>query len=202
MEAGMEYLGAMPYIARGRQNMTAMLMVRNDEARYGELTLLEFPRDQQVAGPAQVQAMIEQDPVIAPELSLLRQRGSQIDMGKLRVLPLDSTVLYVQPFFLSADENPIPEIWGIVASDGRSISLGQSLQGGGGGLRGGRRPRAPWGRAWQASHDAPGPAPGLQGTELWSPGAGPPGAGRGRLRAGDWAGYGRAWTELRELLEE
>jgi uncharacterized protein len=203
LEAGIEYLTAMPYIARGRQNMTAMLMVRNDEARYGELTLLEFPRDLQVAGPAQVQAMIEQDPVVAPELSLLRQRGSVIDMGKLRVLPLDSTVLYVQPFFLSAEENPIPEIWGIVASDGRSISLGPSLRVAMEGLAGRAPPAGSMGAGVAGQPgDAPGPAPGLQGTELW-----PRQAldllerAEARLRAGDWAGYGQVMTELRELLE-
>jgi uncharacterized protein len=198
MEDAVEYLGVIPFIARGRQNMTAILMVGNDEARYGEISLLEFPRDEQVPGPAQVQALIEQDPIIAPELSLLRQRGSTIDMGTLRVLPLDSTVLYVQPLFLSADESPIPELWGIVASDGRAIALGQSLQSAVAGLR------------------LPGPVRGLAPPE--DPAArGPVGAGFEtwprqalelleradvRLRAGDWAGYGRALDELRALLEE
>jgi uncharacterized protein len=202
MEDAVEYLGTIPYIARGRQNMTGILMVRNDEGHYGEITLLEFPRDQQVPGPAQVQALIEQDPIIAPELSLLRQRGSQIDMGKLRVLPLDSTVLYVQPLFLSADESPIPELWGIVASDGRAISLGQSLQSAVAGLRlpspvrgvtpdppspGVTPPRAPVGAAAEAWP--------RQALELLE-------RAEIRLRAGDWAGYGRAVEELRALLED
>jgi uncharacterized protein len=202
-EPGVEYVGVLPYIARGRQNMTALLMVRNDEVGYGDLTLLEFPRDQQVPGPAQVQAMIEQDPVIAPELSLLRQRGSHIDMGKLRVVPLDSTVIYVQPLFLSADENPIPEIWGIVASDGRGISLGRSLQAAVAGL--GQRPQPP---VTPTTGEGAGPDRG-------EPAIQPPGRDVGvwprealevleradaRLRAGDWAGYGRAMDELRQLL--
>jgi uncharacterized protein len=198
MEPGVEYLGAVPYIARGRQNMTALLLVRNDEPRYGELTLLEFPRDEQVPGPAQVQAMIEQDPVIAPELSLLRQRGSHIDMGKLRVLPLDSAVLYVQPFFLSADENPIPELWGIVVSDGRGISIGPSLQAAVAGLdRRARPPMAP---------DAPAREP-VRGLTVPEADRWPRQAleiierADNRLRAGDWAGYGRAMDELRALLE-
>jgi uncharacterized protein len=202
MEDGVEYLGAIPYIARGRQNMTGILMVRNDEARYGEITLLEFPRDQQVPGPVQVQALIEQDPIIAPELSLLRQRGSQIDMGKLRVLPLDSTVLYVQPLFLSADESPIPELWGIVASDGRSISIGQSLQSAVAGLRmpapvGGDSPGDDT-RAATAAPRAPTEAGAVwsrQALDLLE-------RAEVRLRAGDWTGYGRALDELRALLEE
>jgi uncharacterized protein len=193
-----EFIAAVPYIARGRQNMTAMLMVRNDEPRYGELTLLEFPRDQQVPGPAQIQAMIEQDPIIAPELSLLRQRGSTIDMGTLRVLPLDSSVLYVQPFFLSADLAAIPELWGIAASDGSNISLASTLQAAVAGLdllRPGE-PAAPAREPW--AHDTRIPLPGIpprRALDLLE-------QAEARLRAGDWAGYGRALQDLRRVLEE
>lgn len=191
VSGAVEYLGAIPYIARGRQNMTALLLARNDEAHYGELTLLEFPPDQQVPGPGQVQAMIEQDPIIAPQLSLLRQRGSHIDMGKLRVLPLDSAVLYVQPFFLSADENPIPELWGIVVSDGRNIAIGSSLRSAMAGLD----------LAVDAPTDVPSPV--LPALGVW-----PRQAldlldrAEARLRDGDWTGYGRALDELRALLED
>ncbi len=199
LEDRIEYLGALPYIARGRQNMTALLLVGNEEHQYGELTLLEFPVDQQVPGPGQVQAMIEQDPVIAPELSLLRQRGSRIEMGKLRVLPLDSMVLYVQPFFLSADENPIPEIWSIVVSDGRNISLGRSLQAAVEGLE--RSPRDFQERGQLVAPTLPG-EPSTAPAPMW-PGQALEILERAddRLRAGDWAGYGRAMDELRGLLQ-
>jgi uncharacterized protein len=198
--AGLEYVSAMPYIARGRQNMTAILVARNDAPAYGDLTLVEFPRDQQVPGPGQVQAMIEQDPIIAPELSLLRQRGSAVEMGKLRVLPLDSSVLYVQPIFLSADENPIPEIWGIVVSDGREVALGTSLAGAVGRLDLAARLV---GGVQVAEPDADRPPTTLPGMGTW-----PRQAldllerADQRLRTGDWAGYGRVMDELRALLEE
>jgi hypothetical protein len=184
-----EFLGAMPFIARARQNMTALLVVGNDGGRYGELTLYEFPRDQQIPGPGQVQAVIEQDPVIAPELSLLRQRGSNVNMGRVRIVPLDSTVLYVQPFFLSADENAIPELWRVVVSDGRNVAMGETLRGA------------------MAALELP-----LQAAEPRSTGPGPAARwprealelldrARDRLRAGDWSGYGEALAELRALLE-
>jgi uncharacterized membrane protein (UPF0182 family) len=187
------FLGAMPFIARGRQNMTALLTVRNDADRYGELALYEFPRDQQIPGPGQVQAVIEQDPVISPELSLLRQRGSGVNMGRVRVLPLDSSVLYVQPLFLSAEENPIPELWRVVVSDGRNVTMAQTL------------------RAAMAALELPmggqpppdRPVPGQTATPVRWPRQALDmlEAAQARLRAGDWAGYGRAMDELRALLE-
>ncbi len=187
-----EFLGAMPFIARARQNMTALLVVGNDGDRYGRLTLYEFPRDQQIPGPGQVQAVIEQDPVISPELSLLRQRGSGVNMGRVRVVPMDSSVLYIQPLFLSAEENPIPELWRVVVSDGRNVAMDPTLRGA------------------MAALELPLEARAAR--EGSSPEAGPSGRwprqaldlldrAQDRLRNGDWAGYGQALDQLRALLE-
>ncbi len=185
-----EFLAVIPFIARARQNMTAVLVARNDGEHYGELTLFELPRDQQIPGPGQVQAVIEQDPEISPELSLLRQRGSGVDMGRLRVVALDSSMVYIQPIFLSADENPIPELWRVVVSDGRTVRMGRTLQGA------------------LARLDLAEPTDPSAGAEPPRTGSGWPrealdllDRAGARLREGDWAGYGRTMEELRSLLE-
>ncbi len=188
-----EFLGLLPFIAQSRQNMTAVLFVRNDPTRYGSLGLVELPRDQQIPGPGQVQAMIEQDPVISPELSLLRQRGSGVDMGRMRVLPMDSAVLYIEPLFLSAEENPIPELWRMVVSDGRAVSMGRTLDDALAGL--GQAPQPSTGQPAAADSAAPAmgawPRQALDALDR----------AQERLRAGDWAGYGQALEELRRILE-
>ena len=198
---GAEYLTMLPFIARARQNMTAVLLARNDQERYGSLELLELPRDQQIPGPFQVQAMMEQDPEISAELSLLRQGGSDVDMGHLRVLPLDSTVLYVQPLFLSADDRPIPELHVVVVGDGMEVSMGSSLASAMAGLQlplpAGMAPDAREAGARETTTGAPaGAATDLsrQALQLMD-------RAEERLRAGDWAGYGRIMDELRSLLE-
>jgi uncharacterized membrane protein (UPF0182 family) len=192
METEAAYLAALPFIAQARQNMTAVLVARNDAARYGELTLFEFPRDQQIPGPGQVQAVMEQDPDISRDLSLLRQRGSGVDMGHLRVVALDSSVLYVQPLFLSAEENPIPELWRVVVSDGRNVVMGRTLDAAMAGLT------SATGGSEAVADPGPGAATGggwpREALDLLDR------AGE-RLRAGDWAGYGRTLEELRSLLE-
>lgn len=198
---GVDYLAMLPFIARARKNMTAMLVARNDADRYGELSLLELPRDQQVPGPDQVRTMIEQDEVIAPELSLVRQRGSGVDMGQMRVIPLDSTIVFVQPLFLSAEENPIPEIWNIVVSDGRRVAMAPGFAGALASLqlpvdarpmpRRGTTPRASGPTAETAE---PGEAWSQRAIDLLD-------RAEARLREGDWAGYGRMLDELRALLE-
>jgi uncharacterized membrane protein (UPF0182 family) len=166
--------------------MTAVLMARNAVEGYGELTLYEFPRDQQIPGPGQVQALIEQDAEISPELSLLRQRGSGVDVGQLRVVPMDSAVLYIQPLFLSADQNAIPELSRIVVSDGENVSMARTLRSAMAGLGPGSQPAQatpPVGRDWPE-----------EALNLLN-------EAESRLRAGDWEGYGRMLEELRSLLE-
>lgn len=194
LDEGVEYLTTLPFLARDRENMTAVLMARNDPQRYGELMLVEMPRDRQVPGPGQVQAMIEQDPVIAPELSLLRQRGSGVDMGHLRVVALDSTIVYVQPLFLSAEANAIPELWRVVVSDGQRITMAPSLHGA---LAALDLPAGARARPRRGTTPATAPA-----TSSWSRRAlDLLESAEARLREGDWAGYGQMLEELRRVLE-
>ncbi|HSJ14854.1 MAG TPA: UPF0182 family protein, partial [Longimicrobiales bacterium] len=113
---GPEFLAVLPFIARQRQNLTALLAARNDPPHYGELVLLELPRDEQIRGPGQVQSLIEQQPAISSQLSLWRQRGTSVDIGRLRIVPLDSTLLYVRPLFLTAanQEGAIPQLQRVI----------------------------------------------------------------------------------------
>jgi uncharacterized membrane protein (UPF0182 family) len=186
-----EFLLMLPFIAFDRQNMTALLVARNDPETYGRLMLLEFPRDRQVTGPRQVQSLLEQDPDISSQLALLRQKGSDVDYGRLRILPLDSAILYVQPIYLSAAGNSIPQLQLVIASDGSVVNMGVTLPEAIDGLYRGAPQEIvavaepverPVGAAW--------PREALVLMEE---------ADRA-LRAGDFAGFGERWQRLRELL--
>lgn len=187
-----EFVLMLPFIARDRQNMTALLAARNDPERYGDLVLLEFPRDRQVTGPRQVQSLLEQDPYISSTLALLRRELSGVDYGRLRIVPLDGALLYVQPIYLSAAGQSIPQLQLVIASDGRSVSMSKTLAEAIDGLYG----------------DAPQPATQqLEPIELGVPSASWPQAALmlfeeadRALRAGDWAGFGDRWRELSEQL--
>ncbi|MGH7481549.1 MAG: UPF0182 family protein [Longimicrobiales bacterium] len=200
-ESRPEYVLEIPLVAQGRQNMTALLLARNDPPHLGELVLLELPRDRQVPGPTQVQSVIEQDPRIAEQLSLWRRSGSDVDVGHLRIVPLDSAFLYVVPLYLSASESAIPQIGTIVVSDGYDVAMVQNVALA---LRALVEPGA------AVAPDAVAPLADVVAGENV---AGVPPAdvrqralelmrqAEERLRAGDFAGFGAAWEELRTLLE-
>lgn len=195
-----EFLAVLPFIARQRQNLTALLAARNDPPHYGELVLLELPRDEQIRGPGQVQSLIEQQPAISSQLSLWRQRGTSVDIGRLRIVPLDSTLLYVRPLFLTAlnQEGAIPQLQRVIVSDGANVEWGETLDEAIARLYAGTAAAtipaadAPTAAAAAAAPSADWPAEALR---LYD-------EAQARLREGDWAGYGAALSRLREILQQ
>ena len=179
---------SVPFIARERQNMPAVLLVRHGIERYGETVLVEFPRDAFVPGPTQVRTIVEQDPGISQQLSLWREGGSDVDLGRIRVVPLDSTVLYVQPLFLSASQGSIPQLSRVIVSDGTAVYMAETLSTAVDGLGEGTvRPERPIVEVGEAGGWA---GEALQLLE----------EARMRLRDGDFAGFGDALERLERTL--
>src|SRR5690606_30044910 len=117
-----EFLLSLPFVARGRQNMTALLVTRNDPPNYGEQILYLLPRDEQVPGPQQVEAAIDQDPEISQQLALWRRGGSGVIRGQLMVVPVGGTFVYVEPLFLEAANAAIPQLQRVIlAQAGRVV---------------------------------------------------------------------------------
>ena len=195
-EAEPSYVLNAPLIARQRRNMTAMLVVRNDAERYGELTLYELPRNQVIPGPGQVETLVEQDATIAPQLTLWRQAGSRLTLGRPRVMPIDSGFVYMMPLFLSAQGSPIPELQRIIISDGTRVAMAPTREDAVAGVFGGGATPAP-----AAAPQPPRPTP-----AAGAPQGVPQRAlqlleqAEQALRAGDYAGFGRYMNELRAYL--
>ncbi|HUH11999.1 MAG TPA: UPF0182 family protein [Longimicrobiales bacterium] len=190
-----EFLLSVPLIARDRQNMTAFLVARNDPPHYGELRLVELPRDQLIPGPSQIRALMQQDPDVSRELTLWSSQGSTVDFGHTLVVPVDSGFLYVQPLFLSAQASGqrIPELARVVVSDGRRVGMGSTLEGAVEAMVAEEqaRPDAP---ARTPERAAPEGAWTAEALDLLL-------QAEERLRAGDFAGFGARWAQLRRLLE-
>jgi uncharacterized membrane protein (UPF0182 family) len=190
-----EFLLTQPFIARERHTMTALLVARSDPPNYGELVLLELPRNDQVRGPAQVQTIMEQDPYISQQLSLWRQAGRSVDIGQLRILPTDSSVVYVRPLFLAAENRGIPQLQRVVVSDGTAVAMSEDL-GAAIAALGGQFVPSP-----RVASDPAAPAQPAVDDDWRQRALDLMREADERLRAGDFAGFGAAWTQLRALLE-
>ncbi|MFB3880685.1 MAG: UPF0182 family protein [Armatimonadota bacterium] len=113
-----EFLLILPFTPQAKPNMVAWLAGRSDGAEYGRMLLYYFPKSEQVWGPMQIEASINQATEISEKKSLWNQQGSQMIQGNLLVIPMDSSFLYVEPVYLKASEGPIPELKRVVLAKG------------------------------------------------------------------------------------
>lgn len=183
------------FIARARPNMTAILLVDNEPETYGRMTLLRMPREEQVAGPGQVRAIVEQDPTISAQLSLWRQAGSDVEIGQIRLVPLDSAVFYIMPVFLRGSESAIPQLHRIVVSDGVQVRMEPTLRAAVEALV-----VADTGEAATGVTSADTQAQIPLSTDWASRAVEVANAAEQALRNADFAEFGRRWAELQDLL--
>jgi uncharacterized membrane protein (UPF0182 family) len=128
-ESDEEFVLMMPYTPSSKQNMVAWLYARNDGEHYGELGVYKFPKQRLVYGPMQIESRIDQDPTISQQLSLWNQRGSQVIRGNLLVIPIDRSILYVEPIYLQAEASQLPELRRVIVAYGNRIAMEETLGG-------------------------------------------------------------------------
>ncbi|GAB6140081.1 UPF0182 family protein [Methylosoma difficile] len=91
------------------------------------ITVYKFGKDVQVNGPAQIEALTQQVPEISAQFTLWGQQGSVVEMGRMIILPMGSAVLYVQPIYLAATKNKMPELTRVIVSIGNETVMDKTL---------------------------------------------------------------------------
>ncbi|WP_026478072.1 UPF0182 family membrane protein [Alkaliphilus transvaalensis] len=127
-EEEVEYVLSVPYTPRNLPNMTALFMARNDGEHYGELVVYRLPKGQNIAGPAQIEARIDSDTTISQNLSLWGEGGSEVIRGNLLVIPVENSLLYVEPLYIAASTgNTIPEVKKVIVAYKDQIVMEDTL---------------------------------------------------------------------------
>jgi uncharacterized protein len=91
------------------------------------ITIYNLGKKIQVNGPAQVEALIHQDPDISQEFTLWDMRGSRVQLGRMIILPMGNTILYVQPVYLVSTVLKIPELTRVIVSIGNHVVMDKTL---------------------------------------------------------------------------
>jgi uncharacterized membrane protein (UPF0182 family) len=123
-----EFILLLPFTPVRRDNMIAWLAARSDPPHYGKLVLYEFPKGKLVFGPRQVEARIDQDAFISQQISLWSQAGSQVIRGGLLAIPIEESLLYVQPLYLAAERGRLPELKRVIVAYGNRIAMDETLE--------------------------------------------------------------------------
>lgn len=123
-----EFILLLPYTPKQRTNLIAWLAARSDGKNYGRLVLYVFPKERLIFGPEQIEARINQDPVISQQISLWNRQGSRAIQGNLLVIPIDQSLLYVEPIYLEATQNSLPTLVRVVVAYENRIVMAQTLE--------------------------------------------------------------------------
>lgn len=111
-----------------KDNMIAWMAARSDGPDYGKITAYNFPKQKLIYGPRQIDARIDQDSVISQQLTLWSQRGSQVIRGSMLAIPIEKSLLYVQPLYLAAEKGSLPELKRVIVSMGNQIAMEENLE--------------------------------------------------------------------------
>ena len=122
-----EFALLQPFSPLSKKNMASLLVARQDGENYGQLALLDLPKDKLVFGPSQVEARITNDPAISAQLTLWDQAGSEVIRGNLLVVPIKDTVMYFEPLYLQASQSPLPELTRVIVSYADKVAMEPTL---------------------------------------------------------------------------
>jgi uncharacterized membrane protein (UPF0182 family) len=127
-EKSEEFILLHPFTPTKRNNMIAWLAARSDGENYGKLLLYRFPKQELVYGPEQIDARINQDPEISQQISLWSREGSRAIQGNLLVIPIERSLLYVEPLYLEAERNSLPTLVRVIVAYENRIVMAETLE--------------------------------------------------------------------------
>jgi len=122
-----EFVLMLPFTPKKKDNMITWLAARSDGDKYGKLIAYNFPKDKLIYGPRQIEARISQNPTISEQFTLWGQKGSQVIRGSLLVIPIEKSILYVEPIYLKAEKGQLPELKRVVVASGDQIAMKETL---------------------------------------------------------------------------
>ncbi|BAZ39124.1 hypothetical protein NIES4101_50760 [Calothrix sp. NIES-4101] len=123
-----EFILLLPFTPTQRPNLIAWLAARSDGKEYGRLLLYEFPKQQLVYGQEQIEALINQDPAISQQITLWNREGSRVLQGNLLVIPIEQSLLYVEPLYLEAEQNSVPTLVRVIVVYQNRIVMAETLE--------------------------------------------------------------------------
>jgi len=192
-----EFVLLLPFTPSKRDNLAAWMAARSDGDDYGKIIVYTFPRDRLVFGPRQVDARIDQNAYISQQLTLWGQSGSEVIRGSLLVIPIERSLIYVQPLYLVAtDRVGLPELRRVIVAYGKDVVMEDNLESALSRLFKGSLPEPePPGKEEPAME-------GLTWRELGRKALDSLEKARESLRNEDWPAFGEYLKKTEELLRE
>ncbi len=118
----------LPFTPAKKDNMIAWMAARSNGEDYGKLLQYTFPKQKLVYGPKQIEARIDQTPQISQQFTLWSQAGSKVIRGDLLVIPIEQSLLYIEPVYLRAEQGELPELKRVIVAYDKAVVMEQNLE--------------------------------------------------------------------------
>jgi uncharacterized membrane protein (UPF0182 family) len=192
-----------------KNNMIAWMSAGCDPDNYGKITVYMLPKQKLVYGPMQIDARINQTPDISQQLTLWNQQGSRVIRGNIFVIPVEDSILYVEPLYLQSEQTELPELKRVIVAYGSKIAMEKDLAtaintvfGKQAGQDQGQSNIQKPGAANQDETQPSGTSVPASVNELADKANQQFSEAEQKARSGDWAGYGQAMDKLKKTLTE
>ncbi|MBW6517789.1 MAG: UPF0182 family protein [ANME-2 cluster archaeon] len=196
LDGSTDFYMMLPFTPSNKDNMISWMAVNQDPPNYGQKILYEFSKDKLIYGPAQIEALIDQDEDISKDLTLWSTGGSNVIRGNLLVIPIEDSILYIEPLYISAESaSSIPELKKILVVYENRVVMEDSLE-------------AALAQLMGANVSTAAPQPGMPGAEdkdlnqLLGETLVHYETARKYLEAGDLENYGREMKIVDSLMEQ
>ncbi|MFZ0426679.1 MAG: UPF0182 family protein [Acidobacteriota bacterium] len=123
-----EFVLMLPFTPKNRQVLIGWIAGMFDGKNYGRFLAYQFPKEKRILGPQQVETKIDQDRYLSAQLSLWDQRGSSVIRGNMLAIPIEKTLLYVEPIYLQAETAAYPELRLVAVMHGDQLSYGETFE--------------------------------------------------------------------------
>jgi hypothetical protein len=198
-----EFVNSIPFTPKDKKNLTGLFVARSDKEHYGELVLYKLPKSKVTYGPMQIEAQIDQNTEISKEFSLWSSAGSEYNRGNMFVIPIEDSLLYVEPVYLEATNSSIPEVKRVIVAYNDQIAYKPTLaealnelfgEGSGNKYSGGDLDKSP--------SDNDGEKKVLTQAEIIKGAQKAYDDAQAAMKKGDWAEYGKQMDKLEKYLKK
>jgi uncharacterized membrane protein (UPF0182 family) len=109
------------------QTLAALMTASCSNDTYGQLSTYETPTRNATAGPAVVNSRIQSNTTVSQYVTLLGRAGSTVSLGTTLIIPIDDSVIYVRPLYVSSSQNAYPQLTRYIVVYGNQVEMGTTL---------------------------------------------------------------------------
>jgi uncharacterized membrane protein (UPF0182 family) len=124
-----EFILMIPFTPKNKENLIGWMAAKSDAPNYGDIVVFQFSKQKLAFGPMQIEARIDQDTEISQKITLWDQSGSSVIRGNTLVIPVENSIIYIEPLYLEAQaRGTLPELKRIILAYGNRLTMEKSLK--------------------------------------------------------------------------